>query len=260
MTPTDPISPAPTLPRVNRNGPPVQLRSCLESNPAVTLSHSKSTREDFYKDVRFSAVLVFVGYGFLGLMGIAAMVSFLNLDLNRPGGLLFLVVLSLIGTGHYVYRKIFETPYNAEERWVWLDFETRELRQSIDQSGRIPRAWTERRHFDGLSLALESPVRENSSDPRDYEVYLTRHNTAEEALRPEWQRPILEHQQKLYFTSSREDALEVILLYGRLTGCPAWDITQSPGVRIRAPQRTPLPTGGVQKRTRKAKAAQQTPE
>jgi len=39
------------------------------------------------------------------------------------------VLVSLAGTGRHVYRKLFETPYTAEEWWAWLDFQAQELRR-----------------------------------------------------------------------------------------------------------------------------------
>lgn len=235
---TFPPSPAATLPRLSPSGSPQDVRRALVGTSAVTLSHARSARTDFYAELRVSSVLVFLGYAFVGLMVMSLLVSARAAEIDRPVAVVTLVLVSLAGTGHHVYRKLFETPYTAEDRWAWLDFQAQELRRSIERSGRVPTAWTERQRFEWLVLALDSPFLEHSDDPSAFEVYLSRRRVGEEARRPAAHTPVLDHQERLYFTASREDALTVIGLFQELTGCPAWDVTQRPGALIQRPQDT----------------------
>lgn len=237
---TVPPSPAAALPRLSPSCSPEDVRRALEGTPAVTLSYARSTRSDFYAELRVSSVLVLLGYAFVCLMIMSLLVSAWGTKIDRPAALLTLVLVSLAGTGHHVYRKLFETPYTAEERWAWLDFQARELRRSTERTGRVPTAWTERQRFEWLVLALDSPFLEHSDDPSEYEVYLSRRRAGDEAHRPAAHTPVLDHQERLYVTASREDALAVIGLFQDLTGCPAWDVTQRPGEMIRA-DGPPLP-------------------
>lgn len=235
---TVPPSPAAALPRLSPSGAPEGVRRALVGTPAVTVSHARSTRNDFYAELRVSTMLVFLGYAFVGLMVMSLLVSAWGTEIDRPAALVTVVLVSVAGTGHHVYRKLFETPYTAEERWSWLDFQAQELRRSVERTGRVPTAWTERQRFEWLVLALDSPFLEHSDDPSEFEVYLSRRRVGEEAQRPAAHTPVLDHQERLYVTASREDALSVMGLFQDLTGCPAWDVTQRPGVLIWRPQDT----------------------
>ncbi|ASN83306.1 hypothetical protein [Deinococcus ficus] len=240
---SDPSTVPPSLPRLSPSGSPEDVRQALVGTTAITLSHARSTRTDFYAELRVSTMLVFLGYAFVGLMVMSFLVSAWGTKIDRPAALVMLVLVSLAGTGHHVYRKLFETPYTAEERWTWLDFQAQELRRSVERSGRVPTAWTERQRFEWLVLALDAPFLEHSDDPSEFEVYLSRRRAGEEAQRPAAHTPVLDHQERLYVTASREDALAVIRLLQGLTGCPAWDVTQRPGVLIRQAQDTLLAAG-----------------
>ncbi|UBV45232.1 hypothetical protein LAJ19_20750 (plasmid) [Deinococcus taeanensis] len=203
---------------------------------AVKLKHYNSTRAAFYSDVRLTAVMVFVGYAFLGLM-IVGFLSSVHLEIERPWGLTFLIAIAVAGTLHYLYGKVLQAPYTAEERWIWLDFETRELLEFTRRTGRIPASWTTRKRFDRLTLSLDSPFCENSSDEPSYDVYLSRRDEEAENTSSDWYRPRLHKEQHLYSSDSLEDALEVTLFYQQVMGCPAWNITQFPGVPIEAQEK-----------------------